>query len=216
MRPELEPLPDRMKTLPIDERGYPVPWFADWNWIDGKPEFRAMNPNKWVRAIRMKLCWVCGERLGRHLVFVAGPMCGINRTSGEPPNHLECARWSVRNCPFLNNPDQVRREDEEINAGSGCIGGVAIRRNPGVSMLWTTNTYTVYKDSLTRSGRLIHMGEPSAVEWYRCGKPATREEVMESIDSGFSLVAEMALKQDGAMAYLNEQRERFQRFLPAA
>lgn len=208
MRPELEPLPDRMKTLPIDERGYPVPWFADW--IDGKPEFRAMDPNKWVRAIRMKLCWVCGEGLGRHLVFVAGPMCGINRTSGEPPNHLECARWSVRNCPFLNNPDQVRREDEKINAGSGCIGGVAIRRNPGVSMLWTTNTYT-----LTRSRRLIHMGEPSAVEWYRCGKPATREEVMESIDSGFAL-AEMALKQDGAMAYLNEQRERFQRFLPAA
>ena len=211
MRPELEPLPDRMKTLPVDERGYPVPWFVDW--VDGKPEFRAMDPKKWVRAIRMKLCWVCGERLGRNLVFVAGPMCGINRTSSEPPNHLECARWSVRNCPFLKNPDMVRREDDEINAGSKCIAGIGIRRNPGVSMLWTTNTYTLFDDGHGR--QLIHIGEPTAVDWYRCGKPATREEVMQSIEGGFPALAEMALQQPGAMAYLNEQRERFNAYLPA-
>ena len=28
-RPELEPLPDRMKRLPV-HRGYPVPWFVEW------------------------------------------------------------------------------------------------------------------------------------------------------------------------------------------
>jgi|SRR5215471_12343266 len=205
-----------MRSLPIDERGFVVPWFVDWiETPEGKkPEFRAMNPKKWILAIRLKLCWVCGERMGKHLVFVAGPMCGINRTSGEPPNHLECARWSVRNCPFLNNPEMVRREDADINAGSACVGGIAIRRNPGVSMLWTTNSFSVYLDE--RGGRLIHMGEPSAVEWYRCGRPATREEVLESVDSGFPVLAEMALKEEGAMAYLNQQRERFTRYLPAA
>jgi hypothetical protein len=102
IRPELEALPSRMKTLPVDERGYPVPWFVDW--VDGKPEFRAMDGNKWESAVRYRLCWVCGGTLGVNKSFVAGPMCGINRTSAEPPCHLECATWSARNCPFLKNP----------------------------------------------------------------------------------------------------------------
>jgi len=28
LRPNLPPLPDRMKALPIDRRGFPVPWFV--------------------------------------------------------------------------------------------------------------------------------------------------------------------------------------------
>ena len=211
LRPELEALPSRMATLPVDDRGYVVPWFVDW--IDGKPEFRAMDPKKWVRAIKEKLCWVCGERLGRWMTFVAGPMCGINRTSSEPPCHLECAQWSARNCPFLNNPEMLRREDENVNPLSQGIGGCAILRNPGVTMLWTTNTYSIFSDD--RGGRLVHMGEPSHVEWYAHGKIATREQVMESIDSGFPALAEMALKQEGAMQYLNECRARFDKHLPA-
>src|SRR6516164_3611940 len=101
----LEPLPDKLKHLPIDERGYPVPWFVDW--VDGKPEFRAMDGRKFRDAIKKRLCWVCGDRLGINLAFLAGPMCGINRTSAEPPSHYICAAWSARNCPFLNNPHAV-------------------------------------------------------------------------------------------------------------
>ena len=211
LRAELEELPSRMKTLPIDDRGYVVPWFVAWQ--DGKPEFRAMDGEKWIKAIRNKLCWVCGERLGRWITFVAGPMCGINRTSSEPPSHLECAQWSARNCPFLNNPEAIRREDAEANPLSKCVGGIGIQRNPGVAMLWTTNTYTVFDDG--RGGRLLHMGEPNSVEWYANGKPATREEVLSSVDSGFPALAEMALKQEGAMQYLNECRVKFERYLPA-
>ena len=60
LRPELDAagMPDRMKLLPIDDRGYPVPWFVDW--IDGKPEFRAMDPTKWRRAVTEQRCWTCG------------------------------------------------------------------------------------------------------------------------------------------------------------
>jgi hypothetical protein len=211
LRPELETLPSRMQTLPIDDRGYVVPWFVDW--IDGKPEFRAMDLTKWIRAVKEKLCWVCGERLGRYMTFVAGPMCGINRTSSEPPCHLECARWSARNCPFLNNSNAIRREDSEINAASNCVGGIALRRNPGVSMLWTTNNYSIFDDQ--RGGWLVHMGEPSSVEWYAEGKIATREQVMASIESGFPALAELALKQEGAMAYLSECRQKFEKYIPA-
>jgi hypothetical protein len=212
LRPELEPLPSRMQNLPVDDRGYVVPWFVDW--VDGKPEFRAMDRRKWMRAVKEKLCWVCGERLGRWMVFVAGPMCGINRTSSEPPSHQECARWSARNCPFLNNSNAIRRVDETISAAMDNVAGFALTRNPGVTMLWTCKDYSVFNDGNNKP--LLHMGEATSVEWYANGKLATREEVLASIDSGFPTLAEMALKQDGAMAYLNECRAKFEKYIPVA
>jgi hypothetical protein len=129
LRPELDAagMPHRMKFLPVD-RGYPVPWFVDW--IDGAPEFRAMNPNKWVAAVKKKLCWVCGSKLGKYMAFVSGPMCGINRTSSEPPCHLDCARWSAKNCPFLVRPRMVRREGDGMEDGK-FAGGIGLTRNPG-------------------------------------------------------------------------------------
>lgn len=211
IRPELEILPARMSDLKLDERGYPIPWFVDYR-EDGTPEFRAMDPKKWLRAVREKMCWVCGGRLGRFLTFVAGPMCGINRTSSEPPSHLECAEWSARNCPFLNNPEAIRREDKDVHKLSGIVGGVAITRNPGVTMLWTCKDFTVWPDK--RGGHLITMGEPEHVEWYRCGRPATRAEVEESIAAGLPALVAVAQLQEGALKFLDEERTRFEKYLP--
>lgn len=209
LRPELEELPERIAALPVF-RGYPVPWFVDW--INGEPEFRAMDAAKWTRAIRERLCWVCGERLGRFLSFVAGPMCGINRTSSEPPNHLECAQWSARNCPFLARPKAVRREDEKIAEATG-VGGISIKRNPGVAMVWTTLGYQVFRDGL--GGYLVEMGEPLKVEWYAEGKPATYAQVMNSITSGLPYLEDVAKTQDGAMEELEKKtREFVAKYLP--
>jgi hypothetical protein len=210
LRPELEPLPDRMKSLKVDDRGYVVPWFV--GWPNGKHDFRVMDGDKWVSAVKYKLCWVCGERMGRFMTFVAGPMCGINWTSSEPPCHLECATWSARNCPFLNNPEAIRRVDE-VTAESKSMGGMAILRNPGVAMLWTTKDYSVFDDG--RNGRLVHMGAAEHVEWYAHGKPATREQVQASIDSGLPALITMAQQQEGAMKYLDEQVQGFQKWIPA-
>lgn len=210
LRPELEELPSRMKDLPVDKRGYPVPWFVDW--LNGEPEFRAMNLDKWARAIQGKLCWVCGERLGRYMTFVAGPMCGVNRTSSEPPSHLECAHWSARNCPFLNNPEAIRRVDETVSNNN--VAGFMLSRNPGVTMLWTCKDYSLFPDNLGKGGILIHMGEPDKVEWYRRGIPATREEVEESINIGLPALVAVAGRQEGGLKFLDEARERFKRYLP--
>lgn len=208
----LKTLPLRMQSLPKDERGFVVPWFVAW--IDNKPEFRAMDPQKFVRAIKEKLCWVCGEKLGTNVCFVAGPMCGINRTSSEPPLHVDCARWSAQNCPFLSNPRMVRREDELINNANlaEMAAGCAISRNPGVTMLWVTRQYEIFRDHNNKP--LIHMGEPESVEWYRCGKPATRVEVEASIDSGLPILEMMARQERGAMEFLQKSIDRFQKWLP--
>lgn len=208
-------LPERMKSLPLDpDRHIPVPWFVDW--IDGKPEFRAMDGAKYARAIKEKLCWVCGQRLGVNLCFVAGPMCGINRTSVEPPSHVECGQWSARNCPFLSNPRMVRREDEQVNnaAMRESAPGFAIARNPGVAMLWITRQYEVYPDGLGKGGKLILMGEPERVEWYAEGRAATREEVQASIDSGLPNLEALARQEKGGIEALREARARLDKWLP--
>lgn len=213
LRPELEPLPRRMRFLPVDDRGYVVPWFVAW--IEGKPEFRAMDPEKFVRAIREKRCWVCGDTLGKRLAFVIGPMCGVNRNTSEPACHLECAGWSARNCPFLSRPHAKRREDELTEEFEKHVAGYAIKRNPGVTCIWVTESFTLYEDGNGRP--LIEIGEPTSVRWYAEGRLATRAEVQASIDSGLPLLREKAEEQAhlGAPAALEQMVARLQPFLPA-
>lgn len=217
LRPELGVLPTRLQRLPLDQRGYPVPWFVEW--IDGKPEFRAMDPKKFGRAFRERRCWVCGDPLGRHLSFVIGPMCAINRTSAEPPCHHECATWSAQHCPFLSRPHMVRREDELINSDQ--LPEASLSRNPGAAGVWTTATYRVFKaPDASASGYLIEMGPPEKVEWFAEGRPATRDEVLQSINSGLPSLEAMcerertALDRLDAHKQLAQQRQDVEQWLP--
>ena len=210
LRPELEALPERMRELPIDKRGYPVPWFVAWN--NGEPEFRAMDGEKWRTAIKYRRCWVCGGGLGAHLVFTIGPMCGINRTTAEPPSHLECARWSARNCPFLTQREIKRREDDDINAKCP-VAGISIRRNPGVALLWITRKYHLFPDG--KGMYLIRIGEPDSLEWFSHGRIATRAEIEASVESGFPILMDMAIKHGGVDELL-EQKKRFEALYPPA
>lgn len=219
IRPELEALPARLRTLPLDERGYPVPWFVAWE--NGKPEFRAMDGAKWVRAVRERLCWVCGDPLGAYMTFVIGPMCGLNRTTAEPACHRECAEWSARNCPFLSRPHMVRREDERFNAATHDNSpGCPILRNPGVTLLWTTKSFQLFPDG--KGKHLIRIGEATSLQWFAEGRAATRAEVEASVTSGLPALQSMAEEQDreepfaGAVAALARMTERFKRLWPTA
>src|SRR5262245_10945499 len=180
VRPELTTMPARIARLPIDDRGYPVPWFVAW--VNGAPEFRAMDPAKWITAIKEKRCWVCGDYLGKWLTFVIGPMCGINCTTAEPPSHAECAEWSAVNCPFLSRPKARRREDEWTKDAHANAAGDMLTRNPGVTLLWTTRRFEVFNDGKGRP--LIQIGPSDRVAWICEGRNATRAEVVESIESG--------------------------------
>jgi hypothetical protein len=209
LRTDLAPLPERMRDLEVDERGYVVPYFVDY--LNGKPEFRAMDRGRFIRAIREKLCWVCGKKLGVHFTFTAGPMCGINRTSSEPPSHRDCADWSARNCPFLSNPRMVRRTDGLSPEVQESMAGMGLKRNPGVVMIWHTRNYEVFK---VDNGVLIQMGEPESVEWLACGRTATRAEVLESIDTGLPNLEAIAKLERGGLEHLDRCRTRFEKWLP--
>ena len=187
-------LPERMKKLPIDKRGFVIPAFVQW--LNGEPDFRIMNRQYWHDCVVKDLCWVCGEKLGLIRTFCIGPMCCINRTTAEPPSHRDCAIWSAKNCPFLTRPHMVRREDE-FTAQLPDKPGISIDRNPGVTALWFTRDYKVFRDP--KGGALIHIGEPDHIEWFCEGRKAKREEILESIRTGLPFLEEMA-KTEGPAA----------------
>ena len=92
MNPTLETLPERMRHLKIDKRGYPVPWFVAW--VNGEPEFRAMDADKWKRAVRDSRCWVCGGSLyQQELCFVIG-QC-VRYGHALPPRHTHRCAASI-------------------------------------------------------------------------------------------------------------------------
>lgn len=192
LRQDMPPLPKRIAALPVGRNGYPVPWFVAWQ--DGEPEFRAMDGEKLRLAIKERRCWVCGEPVGREMTFVIGPMCAVNRTSAEPPSHAECADFSARACPFLSRPQMRRREagmpDLAVDAP-----GFAIKRNPGVTCLWTTRDYTVFRKG---SGVLFKIGDPVKERWYAEGRAASRAEVAASTDSGLPALRELAERESPA------------------
>lgn len=186
LRSELPSLPARMAHLEIDERGYPVPWFVQW--IDDKPDFRVMHAGKRIRAVNLRLCWVCGQPLGVHMAFMIGPMCALNRVTAEPPSHRDCAEYSAKACPFLTRPHAKRREanlPEEIT-----IPGLGVMHNPGVSLLWITRSYRTFPDH--KEGFLLRVGDPVEMHWYAEGRAATRLEVLAAIGKGLPILLEGA------------------------
>lgn len=181
-RENLPDMPPRIKRLPVDKRGYPIPWFVDY--VDGEPDFRVMDGRKLVRAVKESLCWICGQTLGSYKTFVIGPMCIVNRTSAEPPSHNDCAIFAAKACPFLTLPKAVRREANMPEAA--CEGaGIMIRRNPGVTALWTSKSYGTFR---AHNGVLFRLHDPTDILWFSEGRTATKEEILHSIETGLPLL----------------------------
>lgn len=181
-RPGLPEMPNQIRKLPIT-RGYPTPWFVAS--VKGQYDFRIMDGRKVPIAIKKRLCWICGQQLGKEFTFPIGPMCAVNRTTAEPPSHPECAEWAAHACPFLLQKEGRRRE-AGLPTEARPPAGEMIRRQPGVVLLWRTNSYTLFSDG--RGGVLIRIGKPLGVSWLREGREATRDEVEESINSGLPLL----------------------------
>jgi hypothetical protein len=208
-REGLQPPPPRIAKLPVDPRGYPIPYFVGKN--EGQFDFRFADPDKLRLCLKLRLCWTCGEPMGSKGTFCLGPMCTITRTAPEPPSHHDCALYSVKNCPFLSKPKMVRREDETTEANKQNVAGIMIERNPGVVALWLTKGYNIFPDP---SGKLlIEVGEPISVTWWREGRPATRAEIQESIDSGIPLLRSIC-KSERDHKGLDESIESQKRYLP--
>jgi hypothetical protein len=218
---QLPAIPPRVARLPRDSRGFPVPWFVQWfengepAWPGvGTPDFRVIDTRRFAAALKQALCWVCGEYMGRHRVFIIGPMCVVNRVTSEPPNHRDCAEFAVKACPFLTQP-RMRRNAKDLPEG-GEVAGFHIDRNPGASCLYETSDYKPFRTPAGGDGILFRLGNPARVDWFANGRTATHDEVLQSIESGYPLLEKMA-QHDGAQAVaeLSAQRDRAMKLLPA-
>jgi hypothetical protein len=214
----------RIERLPKDERGYPVPRFVEWLTEVGRdrarpgeegahPDFRYADYEFRARAFKTGLCWVCGERLGAHRVFVIGPMCVISRTTMEPACHRDCAEFAAQACPFLVSPRRKRNAkglDPEASAP-----GIMLSRNPGCVCLYETKEASAFDDGA--GGWLIRLGDPARVDWWAEGRRATRAEIAASIDSGYPLLEREARRDGvGAVDELARQAAAALKLLPAA
>lgn len=199
-----EEMPERMRGLGRDGAGRVVPWFVHVA-EDGEPDFRVIGAGKIEEAYLKGKCWVCGEKLGVFKAFVIGPMCTVNRTSGEPPSHRDCARYSAHVCPFLTTPRMKRRE-RDLPSEVLEPGGVMIKRNPGVTVVWVTKSFARVEDD--NGGSVFRIGPAESVEFFCEGREASRAEIMESFDSGLPILMEIA-REEGTKAVAALERMYF-------
>jgi hypothetical protein len=175
-----------MASLPIDSRGYPVPFFVA-TLPDGTRDFRIADGEKRLNCVLYNKCWICGDVLGRHKAFCLGPMCCINRNTSEPPCHRECAEFAVQACPFLLLPATQGRT-ANLPDGAAFAPGM-IEGNPGVTAIWITDSFKPYR---VADSWLIRLGEPLEVTWWAEGRPATRAQIMDSIERRLPALRGMA------------------------
>lgn len=207
-------LPKHMRGLPFDHRGFPVPRFVSW-FIDGKqapfgkgtPDFRVIDPVHYQNCIKKHACWICGEPMGRHTVFVIGPMCAINRISSEPPSHRSCAEFAAKVCPFLSRP-LAKRGLSPLPEKTISAPGTPLYHNPGVTCLWETQDFELFLAG--DRGNLIHLGDPESVDWFAHGRKAEFKEVADSLNSGLpSLITVAQAEGAEALKVLNWMIHRF-------
>jgi len=194
----LSDLPLRMGRLELDPVSrQPIPWFAV---RAGKPpEFRGRDPLKLRQAVRERLCWVCGQRLGAVMTFVLAPASAITKVAFEPPCHRECARWSVMHCPYF---------------------AAQIAGQLAVFLLWATRSFEVFLiDTPDEKAKpWIQVGpltDITDVEWYTAGRAATRAEAMRAVELARPTVeAPIQLQGPAAMEALERRLEIFRMLLP--
>lgn len=163
------PVPDRIRALPTDRRGYPVPFFV--RRVEGQePDFRVMDQEAAGRALKRNLCWVCGQPMGRNVSFVGGPKSELTCSFADLPSHLECARFSAQACPFMVNP-AARMRQGGLPEGVGLLPNQEAA-NPGITAVVVTRKW-----GMSPSGMALVVHAKEAVEWFCRGRPATDDEI---------------------------------------
>lgn len=106
------PIPDRMRYLPRDKRGYPIPFivFRD---TDGNPHFTINDDVRRAFVIANDRCAICNHHLSRGRWFVGGPASAFDPHGAyiDPPLHHECAEYALQVCPYLAAPSYSKLVD---------------------------------------------------------------------------------------------------------
>jgi hypothetical protein len=117
--------------------GYPVPFVQ--MWIDGKPDFRVIDPEKSTRCVRQKLCAICGVKLGEFCYFIGGDLCKQNHLFTDPAMHGPCAEFATRACAFLPGR-KAEYSDRPVDVSVVRVEQMAASVRPRNMYVFTTRT----------------------------------------------------------------------------
>jgi hypothetical protein len=165
--------PARIKRLPRDARGFPIPQAVNRD-ADGTPHLAIIDPARAAALHETHSCGICGEKLLRsEKWFVGAPVDVLNSRRGfsDPPMHEECVAFAMRVCLYLSAPVYVKK----------------ISR-PDVFVALLTNSYQYREKSYRHKDRIpgvypvYYARRPwRRVTWWRAGQEITEAEFL-SVD----------------------------------
>lgn len=127
-----EIIPNFLQHLPT-HRGLPVLFTT--LWVDGVPDFRVTDREKFKKAVLERLCGVCGRNLGEWKWFIGGPKSLIESSLfADPAMHRQCAEYSIRVCPFLSGKTQASNQSRPIPEGAGENPLITTQRSSKIGM----------------------------------------------------------------------------------
>lgn len=102
-------VPPKMRLLPRDRRGYPVPWIVQRD-LTGRPFFVINDTEKVAACARRGLCGICGRKLERDAWLVGGPAAAFHKHGAylDPAMHKACATYALQVCPYIAAPYSAR------------------------------------------------------------------------------------------------------------
>lgn len=109
------PLPERMRGLPKDPRGYPIPSniLKDEN---GVYHFIINDENKRQEQIRLQHCSICDRPLDGEFWFIGGPLSALHPEGAyvDTAQHYECVTYALQVCPYLATRPYKRPDPEKV------------------------------------------------------------------------------------------------------
>jgi hypothetical protein len=156
--------PSRIARMAVDERGYPIPYFALVK--DGVPNLLVVDRDKWARCIIEKRCWVCGEKLDTLIAFVGGPMCMKHRVFSDAGMHRDCAEYAMQVCPMLAAPKYGYAQTPAIDGVDMNTQDVSMER-PDKHGVGITASFDVIRNG---GGYSIKAGPWLSLQFWRNGK----------------------------------------------
>jgi hypothetical protein len=112
-------IPEMMKDLAKDARGYPIPYISVIN-KDGTPDFKKNDDVKAIMVLAQRRCTICGKKLYKD-IWMIGAAISVFRNMGafiDSFVHEDCGRYSLQVCPFLSTTTyQLSGKESEFKEG---------------------------------------------------------------------------------------------------
>lgn len=145
------PLPERMRNLPTDHRGYPIPAniLKDEN---GVYHFIINDENKRQEQIRLQNCAICDGPLNGEFWFVGGPLSALHPEGAyiDTAQHYECVTYALQVCPYLAtrpykrpDPEKVRERVAKSSKEEIFVDPTMIPGQPDVFLLVKSNEFQI-------------------------------------------------------------------------